>query len=211
MPRLRVKQWILIGGLVLFFALTVALVRGSVALVAYFQQAAEPVSPLNLVPDVPAGAQFDLTWAPDAADTGRAMEPFTRRQIESAYLRAWLQLNLSLVRQEPYGLRTYFVGPARAAVTENVTTLAAAGWLVEQSNSGHRLALHFYSADGSIVAFTDHNAVITRQISDADGNVIYAGAAPEVYDVVMFLEDGNWRVRHWLRVDVDVFSADSSP
>ena len=200
MRRGRFKSLVAVAGIALFVLIALAGLRGLFGLVGYFREAAEPVSPLNLVPDVPAETLFDLEWRPDDFDTGRVMEPFTRRQIESAYIRAWLQLNLSYARQEPYGLKTYFVGPALESVASNVTDLAADGWQIEQSNSGHQLQLHFYSADGSIVAFTDHNVVLTQIIADAEDTVVFDGMATGAYDVVMFLEDGNWRVRHWLRV-----------
>lgn len=87
------------------------------------------------------------------------------------------------------------------SVSDNVLELADGGWQVEQSNQGHRLQLHLYSADGSIVAFTDHNAQVTQTIRDEDGAIVFSADSTSVYDVVMFLEDGNWRVRHWLRTD----------
>jgi hypothetical protein len=201
MHRGRFKSLIAIAVIALFIFISLVSVRGLFSLFSYFSEAAEPVSPLNLVPDIPPETLFDLEWLPDDRDTGRVMEPFTRRQIESAYIRAWLQLNLSYARQEPYGLKTYFVGPALEAVTENVAQLAANGWEIKQSNRGHQLQLNFYSADGSIVAFTDHNVELTQTITDVDGFVVYEGMITGEYDVVMFLEDGNWRVRHWLRVD----------
>lgn len=201
MDRGRFKSFIVVFGIAFFALVSLAAVRGLFSLISYFNEAAEPVSPLNLVPDVPAETIFDLHWLPDDADTGRIMEPFTRRQIESAYIRAWLQLNLSYARQEPYGLKSYFAGPALRTVTGNVLALAAGGWQVMQSNHGHQLQLHFYAADGSIVSFTDYNVQLAQTITAADGELIFTGVTTGKYDVVMFLEDGNWRVRHWLRID----------
>ena len=88
------------------------LLRGLGDLVAYFQRGADPASALNIVPNVPPDLHVTLAWLPDDADTGRAMEPYTRRQIEAGYLRAWLQWNLSYLKGEPFGLKTYFSGPA---------------------------------------------------------------------------------------------------
>lgn len=168
-------------------------------LVAYFQQGADPASALNIVPNVPPDLKVRLTWLPDAADTGRSMEPLTRTQIESAYLRAWLQWNISYLRHEPYGLNTYFVGPALAAVTESIQKTAARGWQAAQIDTAHTLRLNLYSADGSIVSLTDSDARITQRIRDAAGASIFTGDLKASYDVVMLLEDGNWRVRHWVR------------
>jgi hypothetical protein len=59
--------------------------------------------------------------------------------------------------------------------------------------------LHFYSADGSIIGFTDSGAAVARIVRDETGAIVFASESVETYDVVMFLDDGNWRVRQWLR------------
>src|SRR5690242_17701807 len=76
-------------------------------LLAYFQQGADPASAFNIVPNVPPDLGVALSWLPDDVDPGRAMEPNTRDQVQSAYLRAWLQWNLSYRKGQPYGLTTY--------------------------------------------------------------------------------------------------------
>ncbi|MCU0495087.1 MAG: hypothetical protein MUD01_26160, partial [Chloroflexaceae bacterium] len=129
-------------------------------LLAYFQQGADPAAALNLVPNRPPDLHVELQWLPDAADTGRAMEPFTRREIEDAYLRAWLQWNLAYLRGDPAGLRFYFNGPAYDATSAAVANAATQGLHVQQSNLAHRLRLRFYAADGSLIAFTDEFAQV---------------------------------------------------
>ncbi len=200
--RLKLTIWFILtilafGGV--FFA-----IQQVARLVAYFQEGADPASALNIVPNVPPDLKVRLTWLPDDPDTGREMEPFTRTQIQSAYLRAWLQWNISYLRGEPYGLTTYFVGPALEAVNESVTSVAAQGWRVEQTDLSHELQLHLYSADGSIVSFTDHNARVVQLVRNETGQLVATAETTATFDVVMFLEDGNWRVRHWVRVDGDL-------
>ena len=197
--RIRMLLWVGVGIAGMLFTFT--LVRGAGNLIAYFQQGADPASALNIVPNVPVDFPVELVWLPDDADTGREMEPFTRLQIQSAYTRAWLQWNISYERQAPFGLKTYFVGPALDAVSDAVDHTADQDWRVRQVNTSHTLQLHMYSADGSIVSFTDRRALVTRVIETETGDVIFDGETEAVFDVVMLLEDGNWRVRHWLRVD----------
>lgn len=191
--------WAILG--IFFGTLVLGSVTGVARLVTYFQQGADPASALNIVPNVPLDLYVDLAWLPDDPDTGREMEPFTRTQIESAYLRAWLQWNISYLRGEPYGLKTYFVGPAWEAASDAVATVAQRGWQIAQADTEHELTLHFYAADGSIVSFTDSRATVAQIITDGEGNAIFAGESTAIFDVVMMLEDGNWRIRHWLRVD----------
>ena len=202
MSKIYIKLIIWSVLLALVSALGWGVVSGFANLLAYFQRGANPAAALNIVPNVPPDLNVRISWQPDPADTGRPIDPFVRTQVESAYLRAWLQLNFSYARNEPYGLKTYFVGPALATATDTLSTTVAQGWRIEQVDTQHNLQLHFYSADGAIVSFTDNDALVAQVIRDAHGAVVYAGETHASYNVVMFLEDGNWHVRHWLRTAI---------
>ena len=183
---------------------------GVANLSVYFQHGANPASALNIVPNVPPDLSVGLTWTADDTDTGRVLERATRTEIESVYLRAWLQWNLSFVKNAPYGLKTYFVGPALDAVTNDVQTIAIQGWQVGQVDTAHTLHLHFYSADGSIISFTDEQAVVVHIIRDKTGAIVLTQESEARYQVVMLLEDGNWRVRHWVRTQDTVLDGASA-
>lgn len=195
--RLKLILWLVI--LAILGGLGWLTLFGVAALEAYFEQSADPAPALNITPNTPPDLHVKLTWLPDDPDSGRQLEPFTRTAIEGAYLRAWLQLNLSYLRNEPYGLKTYFAGPALEAVSAAVDEIAAQGWSLAQADTTHALKLHFYSADGSIISFTDTQTSVGQVIRDQSGVEVFAGETVAAYDVVMFLEDGNWRVRHWVR------------
>lgn len=175
-------------------------VFGAAALEATFERGSDPAPQLQIEPNTSPDLNVKLTWLPDDSDTGRELEPFIRTDIQTAYLRSWLQINLSYLRNEPYGLETYFVGPALEAVSASVRQSAAEGWRIAQADTSHTLKLHFYAADGSIVAFSDTRALVAQAIRDRSGADVFAGETEVTYDVVMFLEDGGWRVRHWVRV-----------
>ncbi|MEI6043126.1 MAG: cellulase family glycosylhydrolase [Chloroflexota bacterium] len=199
MSKILIKQFIW-GVLAILVATTMwLLLSGLGSLLVYFQQGADPASALNIVPNIPPDLHVSVSWLPDDADTARKIEPFTRTQVESAYLRAWLQWNISYQKKKPYGLKTYFSGPALEAISNSISEVAAKGWQVEQVDTLHRLQLHLYSADGSIISFTDQEALVSQIIRDQTGAIVMTGETNTSYDVVMFLEDGNWHIRHWLR------------
>lgn len=212
MQKLRVKLILWLVILAMLAGLGWLALFGVAALEAYFEQSADPAPALNITPNTPPDLHVKLTWLPDDPDPGRQLEPFTRTEIEAAYLRAWLQLNLSYLREEPYGLQTYFAGPALEAVGAAVDQVAAQGWKLAQADTTHTLKLHFYSADGSIISFTDTQTIVGQVIRDQGGAEIFAGETVAAYDVVMFLEDGNWRVRHWVRTaDQSVADQNQAP
>ncbi|MBX3010739.1 MAG: cellulase family glycosylhydrolase [Caldilineaceae bacterium] len=197
--RQRLALELLLLGL--FLSLFLIAVLGVGRLLAYFGRGANPATILQLIPTAPVDLQERVIWLPDApsAATGRLLEPHVREQIAGAYLYGWAQWGIAYELQQPYGLTTYFAPPALNAVAAAVTSTVAAGWQVRQSNLQHTLALAFYSADGSIVAFTDHNAHLVQQLLRQDGTFVDVQESTHVYDVVMRLEDGAWRIRDLVR------------
>ena len=146
-------------------------------------------------------------WLPDRPQSveQREMEPNTRDLITRSYLRAWAQWGISLEVGQPYGLGTYYAGPALAGVTRNVTETVASGWTIRQSNLHHEVELHYYADDGSIVGFADYNVQLVQQYLPLDGTRQQATDSTVLqsthrYDVVMVLEDGNWRIYQWRRL-----------
>lgn len=176
-------------------------------LIVRTQSGADPATALNLLPVVPSDLEERLLWLPDRplSTQQRALEPNTRELIAGSYLRAWAQWGISLEIGQPYGLTTYFAGPALAGVTRNVTQTVASGWTIRQSNLHHELELHYYADDGSVVAFTDRNVHLVQQFrpgeaAPANRSMDYVLQSDHRYDVVMLLQDGNWRVYQWLRL-----------
>jgi hypothetical protein len=186
-------------------------VYGAANLLAYFERGANPAAALNIVPNVPPDLKVQIDWRADDPAIGRTPDPFVRSQVESTYLRAWLQLNFSYIRNEPYGLKTYFSGPALAALQDTLNGTAARGLRVTQVDTRHNLQLHFYADNGSVVSFTDHDALVAQIIADASGQPVFAGETRADYDVVMVLEDGNWRVRQWVRGAAHDLAAEPPP
>ncbi|MEM7799571.1 MAG: hypothetical protein AAF633_10305 [Chloroflexota bacterium] len=203
MPKNTVKflLWVVILGI--SGSAIFGTVYGIGSLITYFSSGADPSAALNIVPNEVPDWPVSVEWMADDLDTGREMEPFTRSQIESAYVRAWLQQDFSYTRGEPFGLKTYFTGPALAMVEENIMATSEQALNINQVATGHRLQLHYYSADGTVVAFTDREARVAYHVTDMDGNELMAKEEIAAYQVVMLVDDGLWKVRHWLRADIN--------
>lgn len=195
--RFKIAAWLLLA--VFLMAVSLLAVAQIGRLLAAFQEGADPASALNIEPNKPLDWPIDLTWRADSNPSGRDLEPLVREQIEAAYIRAWLQWHFSYTRGDPFGLGTYFTGPALEAIEASVTTAAAQGLTLDQVDTRHELELTFYSADGSVAALTDHHAQVMRIATDAEGEVIFSAETNATYDIVMLLDDGRWRIRHWLR------------
>jgi hypothetical protein len=123
-------------------------------------------------------------WSADDPGLPRALEGLRRDEITAQYRSALHELGFASQSGDDSGLRTYF---QRGALED--ARLAARTRSV-QADWGHVLTLRFYAPDGATVAFTDRAWVGF----ELEGRV---QVRRQVMDVVMRLDDGNWRVHHW--------------
>lgn len=196
---MKVRLW---WALLLLLLVGALITLGGVGrLLTYMSTGADPATALHLIPVAPPDLEERLQWLPDQplSPQQRVMEANTRTQITASYLRAWAQWGISYEVGQPYGLRTYFSGPALAGVTRSVTETVAAGWQLRQSNLHHEIELYFYSDDGSIVAFSDRNLQVVQHFRQSANGESFVVESSHRYDVLMLLEDGNWRVYQWRR------------
>ena len=202
MRKNRLKRLIWLGVVLLFAALFVGVMATLAQIVIFTGTGADRAAALNLVPALPPDLEQRVTWLADAPtiDGQRPLEPVVRQQMTGAYMRGLAEMAISYELRKPYGLATYFGGPALVQVTDAVSASVAAGLDLRQSSLSHALQLTFYADDGAVAAFRDTAARVVQQVTDrasGQGQVI---VQESVYDVVMFLEDGNWRIRAWRRV-----------
>ncbi|MEM7285996.1 MAG: hypothetical protein AAF480_06555 [Actinomycetota bacterium] len=142
-----------------------------------------------LPPDLVEAVQ----WLPDNPDSPREMEPLTRDDITDAWLRAWEQLSIVARTGDTSGLEVYFSNSALEALQANADQTR--GLPVRQI--GHTLQVEFYSHDGQVLSVTAPEVKLLR--AAPVGDVQGWRDATESYEAIMILEDGNWRVHHWLR------------
>ena len=201
MIKTRLKVIIALSLLIGALLTAIGAVAGIGQLLLYFSSGADPATIFQSVPPVPVDLKDRVTWLPDGPTVaaGRVLEPYVRERVAGAYLYGWAQWGISYDLKQPYNLKTYFTRPALDAVTQAVTATVAAGWQVRQSNLHHTLELAFYADDGSLVAFTDHNAHLVQQVINADSSQVVVQESTNVYDVVMRLDDGEWRIRDLVR------------
>lgn len=207
MRKNKLKRFIGLGMFLLFAASFAGVMWLLAQIVIFTGTGADRATALNLVPALPADLGQRVTWLPDApaGEGQRSLEPVVREQVTGAYMRAWAQLAISYELRRPYGLATYFGGPALVQITDAVSATTAAGLDIRQSSLSHALELTFYADDGAVVAFRDRAARQVQQITDPVGGDEQVTVEESIYEVVMFLEDGNWRIRTWQRV------ADAAP
>ena len=168
--------------------------------IVYFNSGADRKTALNIPPNLPESHVPTIKWLADDAVTGRQMEDFTRNQIVGDYIRGWYQQHLSYASNEVIGLKEYFTPSALPKVINSIKKLKNNGFQLYQTDLQHNINLHFYSADGQIVSFTDKQLVTKQRLYKQDTRErIYRGESTNDYDIVMLLDDGYWRVKNCVR------------
>jgi len=184
MSELRLKLLVWAALLLLGSLLALLGLRGLGELFRTAQQASTLEQALNLI-EPRRAAPGRLEWLPDDP-TPRPLEPFRRDEITSDYLLAHEELSHTHFTGETTGLRSYF----QSGALEDALLMGQgpSGVMVDWK---HRLRLHFYAPDGATVAFSDTYwyAQVSRQSP--------ARLAERTLEVVMQLDDGNWRIHHW--------------
>lgn len=138
-----------------------------------------------------------IVWAPDATDLPREMEPLTRIDITASWIRAWDQLTIVSQTGDVSGVEVYFSNSARRGVLAR-----AENWGdVSIHQLGHELELTFYSEDGQIASIRSNETKLQHR--DTSGELTLVRETVETYETVMVLEDGNWRIHHWVRRSVE--------
>jgi hypothetical protein len=159
-------------------------------------EGADPASALVEVPDGVPALEGVVTWRDDAPLQQRVVEPATRRAVEAAWTRAWHALQLAAEGDDSL-LDTWFSGSALAQATTMYGTPATATSPVTLRLGEHHLQVTFYSHDGAVMGLHADPVLLHRIVMSADGPQTLT--TEETYDVVLVLEDGNWRIRQWLR------------
>ena len=130
---------------------------------------------------------------------GRPIEPQTLEKVERDYLNGWYVKNASLATNNQYGIADYFTESARTKLFKILNINKEKGTTFVQTTLEHWPKLNFYSTDGTQISFLDKNVSLYKK-GFIDGNPVLEYRETATFQVIMLLEDGFWRVRHFVRV-----------
>lgn len=194
----RTKKRVLRLGLIIpMLALAAAAVLVSSAIMASIVSDQETLEIFTDAAVIPPELLDEIVWLEDPNDLPREMEPLTRIAVTSSWIRAWEQMEIVAKTGDTSGVEVYFSGSARKGVLER-----AGQWSGRSvSQVGHDLQLTFYSEDGQVIGLSSVDSHLLR--NDVVDDVNFVRETRESYDAVLVLEDGNWRIQHWVRRSLD--------
>ena len=184
--------------IVSFFGVNAIILFGVSSVLSYLNTGANRSDRLHL------DLEQELTYSPAIKwntfqVAGRSMEKETLAKIERDYLNSWMVKNSAFSSNDPYGVADYFTDSARTKIYDILEFNKANGNTFEQTSLEHHPQLKFYSTDGTQIAFIDHSVRLYRK-SFLDGKPMLSHTQTASYKVMMLLEDGFWRVRHFVKI-----------
>lgn len=149
-----------------------------------------------------------VTWS-DTLNPGRPMEKHTLADIKKDYINAWYVRNVGYQTSDSLGILDFYTQSARKHIIENIAYNTNNNIKVTSTTLQHDLYLDFYSADGQLVVFEDKGSKSYTQVHKND-EFIMETTDTFSYKVIMFLEDGFWKIRHIVKTQPKTTDTDTS-
>ncbi len=178
-----------------FIALFAGVLFGISQLLAYLNTGADRASMLHLDPKRENYYVPEVIWE-SIENPGRPLEPANQEKIEQDYLDAWYVKSQALLTGDDAGIYDHYTKSARAKVRELIAYNKEENISIESTTLRHNISLEFYSADGTVAVLTDRNVIGTEQIYQDEQFVLQRDFNND-YRIILLLEDGFWRVRHF--------------
>lgn len=177
----------------IFISILIGIVWILSSVFQYFHTGAKPINKYDLGLNQLAFHQPTVNWLKDDKDIKGTINPYLRKDIESAYLDAWGILNLSIKHKTDLGLAENFTEKKVKQIAEQLDSRDS----ILREDKVHNLKLHFISYDKQVVSFTDRGMQMETTIKSLEDNIYLEDKSN--YKVLMTLNDGKWRINKMLR------------
>ncbi|WFO17360.1 hypothetical protein M601_006565 [Cellulophaga baltica 4] len=182
-----------------FIAVNALIISGIGSAWVFLNTGADRTSMLHL--EVPMDEVYrpEIAWS-NVDNPGRPIEEQTLGEITNDYLNAWHVRNIAFKKNDYYGIKDFYTDSARVRLYDNIDlNLKNNNWY-KRTTLKHNGAIDFYSVDGTMVVFKDHNVVEYQEIYTGE-ELLYKEKDTTSYHVMMLLEDGFWRIRHLKEIE----------
>ncbi len=180
--------------IVSFLGMNALLISGISAMLSYLNTGADRTSMLHLELATEKVYLPQLTWG-NMDNPGRPMEKQTLGELEKDYLGAWHVRNVAYEKNDWFGIDDYYTDSARIRLYEQIDLNQKNGNWYKGTTLAHHPELDFYSQDGTMVVFTDHDVEQYKEVYENE-TLLFRKKDTATYQVMLLLEDGFWRIRH---------------
>lgn len=184
-----------------FLAVNAGIIYGISQVIAYLNTGAVTSKMLHL--DLARTDYYvpEVNWVA-ITNPGRPLEPANQQKIEQDYLDAWYVKNLALENNNNDGVYDHYTESAREKVNALIEYNTAQHIQIKSTTLNHNITLEFYSADGTVAVLTDRGVTGIEKIYQ---NEVFINERKfnEDYRIILLLEDGFWRLRHFEKLAVN--------
>ena len=191
----------------LFILLNVLLLFGLSSILEYLNSGADRTTMLHLEKETVTTYLPKVIWE-ELNNSGREMDPYNLKSIEKDYLFSWYIKNKSLENNKKKGIADYYTQNARVNLYKSIDYNLKNKITIESTTLKHNPKLEFYSEDGQQVVFTDKNVIEFQKVFK-DKKLISEVQDTATYKVMMLLEDGFWRIRHFQKMKPEPYDKDT--
>ncbi|GAA4230913.1 cellulase family glycosylhydrolase [Postechiella marina] len=188
--------------LVTFIAVNALIIFGISAAWAFMNTGADKTSMLHLEVPMEDVYKPSLTWT-NLQNPGRPMEKQALGEITNDYMNAWHVRNIAYKKNDRYGIEDFYTDSARVRLYDNIDLNIKKKQWYKRTTLNHNSSLDFYTADGTMVVFKDHNVEEYQEVYEGE-KLLFAEKDTTSYQVMMLLEDGFWRIRHLKEITTPV-------
>lgn len=183
--------------IILFLILNFLVLYGLSSIIAFMNSGADRATILRLDKEPVNTYLPKVSWE-NHSNEGRTMEAQTLKAIEKHYLFSWFVKNNALSKNVTSGLADYFTENSFEELHKVITNNKLHKVTIDNTTLEHNLKLEFYSEDGQQAVLTDKNVVEFQNVYK-DKKFLASIKDTSTYKAVLLLEDGYWRVRHFLK------------
>ncbi|MDF4221835.1 cellulase family glycosylhydrolase [Maribacter sp. M208] len=180
--------------IVTFLAINTLIIYGIGAAWTFMNTGADKTSMLHLEVPMEDVYKPNLNWT-NLDNPGRPMEKQALGEITNDYMNAWHVRNIAYKKNDRYGIEDFYTDSARVRLYDIIDLNLKNNHWYKRTTLNHNPALDFYTADGTMVVFKDHNVEEYQEAYEGE-SLLFKEKDTTSYQVMMLLEDGFWRIRH---------------
>ncbi|AFU68400.1 glycosidase, putative [Psychroflexus torquis ATCC 700755] len=180
-----------------YVLIIIIIISGLSSLFAYLNTGADRSSMLHVKLEKIEQYIPEVTWSP-LNNEGRPMDEEVLKKIENDYLDAWYVKLVAYKTNTTFGIKDYYTDNARENIFAFIELNAKEKVTVESTTLNHHPTLEFFSEDGQLAVITDKDVIEYKRVFK-DEKLVLETTEKSTYKIIVLLEDGFWRIRHFVK------------
>ncbi|WP_415375640.1 cellulase family glycosylhydrolase [Patiriisocius sp. Uisw_017] len=189
-----------------YILIIVIIISGISSIFAYLNTGADRSSMLHTKLEKIEQYIPEVTWAP-LNNEGRPMDELILKKIENDYLDAWYVKLVAYKTNTTLGIKDYYTDNARNNIFAFIALNSKEKVTIESTTLNHHPTLEFFSEDGQLAVITDKDVIEYKRVFK-DGKLILETKEKSTYKIIFLLEDGFWRIRHFVKEKSEPFKTE---